>query len=413
MATLHRHEGRGVIRFPSSYGGPAAAFAEEPDVRRQAPDDQTQAPPLRAAQSGPGVEVEVRRARASDVVVLPRFTNAYDLNFPETPETEIQPMRAVLKGVFPLTRDDHPTFVASTADEHRLLGTAHFHAVGPDQRWMATCIRTNPGVYEDDPIVIGLLHHAIQDAGLHGVKRIYAKADIDSSIRGPLRTMGFAPYMTETIFAAPHVPVLSSGGSVRTLEQTDVWAIHQLYIHTTPRDVQYAEAFTSHNWDVATVHRDRGHQCRAWCIIRDFVAVAYARVVSHRDAHVVDFMVAPESRSLLPDLLAEVFRQLSPMSTRRVYVSVRGYQREVIPLLEHYGFGIQLQQELSVRYTTASVRSSVLTVESYAHEHATDPTTRRVPSFFRHGPQPIPERETVRTRSAGPSGSTPGSRSGT
>ena len=48
---------------------------------------------------------------------------------------------------------------------------------------MATCIRTNAGVYQDDPIVAGLLHHAIQDAGFHGVKRLYAKVDIESPIR--------------------------------------------------------------------------------------------------------------------------------------------------------------------------------------------------------------------------------------
>lgn len=403
MATLHRRDSRGVIRFPTTYGGHAAAFADEPDVQHQTPEAQTQAPPSRAARNGPSVEVEVRRARLSDVVTLPKFSSRYELNFPETPQLEIQPARSVLKGVVPFTRDDHPTFVASTADEHRLLGAAHFHAVGPDQRWMATCIRTNSGVYEDDPIVMGLLHHAIQDAGLHGVKRLYAKADIESPVRSPLRAMGFSPYMTETILAAPHVPVLSSGGSVRTLEQADVWAIHQLYIHTTPRDVQYAEAFTSHNWDVGTIHRDRGHECRAWCIVRDFVAVAYARAITHRDAHVVDFMMAQEWRSLVPDLLAEVFRQLSSVSTRRVYVSVRGYQREVIPLLEHYGFGVQVQQELSVRYTTASVRSSVISVESYAHEHADERSTKRVPSFFRRRPRPVPAHDSVAARPEIPS----------
>lgn len=399
MATLSRHDARGIIRIPSWHNDPTAAFAQEADVPDETPASPT--PPSKPAQVGPSIDVEVRRARASDLLALPRFSKEYALNFPETPEAEIGSLRSVMMGVLPFSRDDHPTFIARTASDRRVLGAAHFRAVGPDQRWMATCIRTNPGVYDDEPIVIGLLHHAIQDAGFNGVKRLYAKAEIDSPVRGPLRTMGFTPYMTETIMAAPHVPVLSSGGSVRTLDQTDVWAIHQLYIHSTPRDVQYAEAFTSHNWDVGTVHRDRGHECRAWCIVRDFVAVAYARAISHRDAHVVDLMVAREWRSLLPDLLAEVFRQLSSMSSRRVYVSVRGYQRELIPLLEHYGFAAQTQQELSVRYTTASMRTSVISVESYAHEPAKEPATRRVPSFFRR--QPPEEAEERRRRSARPS----------
>lgn len=388
MATVHRHDADGVIRFPSTYGGYADAFANEPDVYGESPDPR--AAGSRASRSGPSIAVEVRRAKASDLVVMPRFAHWYELNFPETPTTEIQPTRSLLRGIFPFSRDEHPVFVASRADDHRLLGMAQFHAVGPDRRWMATCIRTDAGVYEDDPIVYGLLHHAIQDAGFNGVKRLYAKVAVDSPIRNSLREIGFTPYMTETILAAPNVPVLPVGGTVRTLEQADVWAIHQLYIHTTPRDVQYAEAFTSHNWDVGTIQRDRGHDGKAWIIIRDFVAVAYARAVTHGDAHVVDFMIAPEWRDLLPGLLAQVFRSLASMSSRRVYVSVRAYQQEEISLLESFGLVVEVEQELNVRYTTATVRSSVLSVESFAREHVTDPTTKRVPSFFQRGKQPDP-----------------------
>jgi len=339
---------------------------------------------------GPSLEVEVRRVRTGDLLSLPRFPHVYELNFPETPQTEIQPARSVLRGIFPFWRDEHHVFVASRIDDHRLLGMAQFHSVGPDNRWMATCVRTDSGVYEDDPIVIGLLHHAIQEAGFNGVKRIYAKADTTSPVRAPFRAMGFSPYMNETILAAANPPPLPVAGSVRTLEQADVWSIHQLYLHTTPRDVQYAEAFTSHNWDVGTINRDRGHDGQAWFITSDFAAVAYARAVTHREAHLVDFMVVPEWRDVLPKLLAHVFRTLGSMSSRPVYVSVRGYQREETGLLESMGFVVQVEQELYVRYTTASVRSSVLSAESFSRESVAEPATKRVPSFFSRGKQPDP-----------------------
>lgn len=390
MATLHRHDPQGVIRFPSTYAGHTATFADDPGVHRDTAGSQAQE--RRAPREGPAIAVEVRRAKASDLIVLPRFANRYELNFPETPDADTGAVRSVLRGVFPFTREEHPVFVASKADDSRVLGMAMFHAVGPDRRWMATCIRTNAGVYQDDPIVAGLLHHAIQDAGFHGVKRLYAKVDVESSIRPALRSMGFAAYGRETILASPTVPVLPVGSSVRTLEQADVWAVHQLYSHTTPRDVQYAEAFTSHNWDVGTIQRDRGHDGQAWIVTRDFVAVAYARAVTHSDAHVVDFMIAPEWRDVMPDLLAQVFRTLSTMSTRRVYVSVRAYQQEEIALLESFGLVSQVEQELHVRYTTASVRSSVLSVESFARESVADPATKRVPSFFQRGRRPDPAR---------------------
>lgn len=391
MATVHRREPGGVIRFPSSLRSQAKPGADEPDV--DVPPVNARGPDVPAVGEGPAVPVEVRRARTRDLIVFPRFGNRYDLNFPETPETEIAPVRSMLRGVFPLTRDEHPVFVASTAGEHRLLGIAMFRVVGPDRRWMATCLHTNAGVYDDEPIVIGLMQHAIQDAGFHGVKRMYAKVDVQSPIRHTFRAMGFAPYGRETILASPSVPVLPAGSSVRTLEQADVWAVHQLYLHTTPRDVQYAEAITSHNWDVASIHRDRGYDGQAWIITRDFVAIAYARAVTHGDAHIVDFMVAPEWRDLLPDLLAQVFRTLSARPSRRLYVSVRAYQQEEIALLESYGLVRQVEQELNVRYTTASVRSSVLSVEAFARQTVADPATKRVPSFFQRGRQPDPAPE--------------------
>ena len=62
----------------------------------------------------------------------------------------------------------------------------------------------------------------------------------------------------------------------------------------------------------------------------------------------------------------------------------------VIALLESFGFVVQVEQELNVRYTTATVRSSVLSVESFAREHVADPATKRVPSFFQRGKQPDP-----------------------
>jgi hypothetical protein len=388
MVISQRHDRHGIIRFPSTSVGQADAFAYQPDSHEDTPDPR--APIASTSRTGPAIEVEVRRARASDLISLPRFAHLYELNSPETPQSEIQPMRSVLRGSLPFWRYDHPVFVASTRDDHRLLGMAQFREVGPDQRWMATCIRTDSGVYEDDPIVIGLLHHAIQDAGFNGIKRLYAKADLNSPVRASLRAIGFAPYMTETILVAPNLPLLPVGTGVRTLEQADVWAVHQLYIQTTPRDVQYAEAFTSHNWDVGIVNRDRGHDGQGWIITRDFVAVAYARAVTHREAHHIDFMVVPECRDLLPGLLAQVFRTLGSTSSRRVYISVRAYQREEIALLETMGFVVQLEQELNVRYTTASVRSSVLSVESFAHEGVRDPATKRVPSFFQREKQPDP-----------------------
>ena len=63
---------------------------------------------------------------------------------------------------------------------------------------------------------------------------------------------------------------------MREQESSDTWAIHQLYNASVPRDVLYAEALTSHAWDIANSRRpgvatDHGlahrGRCRGWALM--------------------------------------------------------------------------------------------------------------------------------------------------
>lgn len=383
MVILARRDMRDALFLPASHDGPLEFRAQKADMHEDAPASQGLSEKM--APEGPRVSFEVRRARLTDILSLSRVSPRFEMNQPNSSRSDIDPVRASVRRLLPFARDDRRIFVAVAKEGQQLLGFAQFHVVGPDQRWVLESIGTNVGIYESSPVVAELLRHALVDAGLSGVKRLYAHSEPTCPIYQSLREMGFEPFTQETVMGANAVPVKSTGRGVRVQDQADVWAIHQLYIHSTPRQVQYAEALTSHSWDVDAIVRNGADGCQGWMIADDYIAIAYARAISRRDAHVLDFMVVPQHRNVLPDLLATVFRDLSGVSSRRTFVIVRRYQSEYLPILEQQGFVPALEQEVLVKYTTASVRSTMLASGVVAVDPQKETSARRVPTFF-HGP---------------------------
>lgn len=383
MNTLHRHTARGVLLLPAHQtgrGDPQDDHAEmSPDARQSR--QRIPSPAGNIEPESPTVRVAVRGARALDAFGLARFDDRSDLNHPGSTRADGDPVRTVLRDLLPFVRHDRPVFVATSEEDRRLLGFVQFRVVGPDQRWLAESIAADAGVYAPEPVVAEMLRHAVTAAGLHGAKRIYAHLEPDSPFQAPFRELGFSPFTRQRILMSSNVPVMPGSRGVRVQEQADVWAIHQLYMHSTPRDVQYAEALTSHSWDVQAMWRDSGHGCRGWIIADDHLATGYARAVSRRDAHIVDFMLSPERRQDFPRLVSAVFKELSALPSRRVYVVVRDYQSEYISYLHELGFAIEEAQEVHIKYTVARMRSSVLS-PSFATEPVKDPAARRVPTFY-------------------------------
>ena len=386
MDNLGRHPARDVLLLPATHDRPGDVIAHQVGMHDQAPQPEARSEEVSPgnAPETTGIPIAVRRARVTDLLALSRFSSRYQLNEPGSSRSDSDPARAMLRGFLPFSRENQPVFVACTEEERRLLGFAQFRVAGPDQRWIAESIGADTGVYQHEPVVVELVRHAIKSAGLSGVKRLYARLESACPVQQPMRQMGFAPYGREYVFASTTVPVLPAGGGVRVQEQADVWAIHQLYLQSTPRDVQYAEALTSHSWDVDAVLRSRGYGCRGWMIADDHLAVAYARAMTRRDAHVVDFMVLPDRREVFPALLSTVFRELATLPSRRVYVVIRHYQKEFATVLEESGFTTHIEQDVYIRYTTASVRSSVMAAHYSLADSQKEPAAKRVPTFF-HG----------------------------
>jgi hypothetical protein len=381
MEIQDRHDHGDALLTQTRPDGQRILRMGEADVQRRVLEAQHEAGTTLAGRAGQ--PISVRRLRWTDLPALSRIVDRHLLNQPGSSPDESDPFRTGVRNLWPFMRRDRAVFVALSGSDRHLAAFCQFRIVGPDQRW----VMESAGVEERDDadlVVEEMTRYAVIDAGMSGVKRLYARIGAGTSVVVPLRQIGFAPYMRERILTAPAAPERRPVAGVRVQEQADVWSIHQLYMASTPRQVQYAEALTSHGWDVGAVRRSAGYGCRGWIVADDHLAVAYARAISRRDAHVLEFMVLPEQRQVLPDLLATAFAELSTMPPRQVYVVVREYQSESAMILLEQGFEYLLEQDAYVKYTTATARSSVMAA-SFAVEGA-EPAAKRVPTFLHGAP---------------------------
>jgi hypothetical protein len=99
----------------------------------------------------------------------------------------------------------------------------------------------------------------------------------------------------------------------------------------------------------------------------------------------VDVVVAPEHRQQLGPLLDGVFAAIEKGRTRPVYFALRGYLLEARDELIDRGFGEIGEQELLIRYTTATARTPALDPVHFPVE-LRPAMPRRVPTFLEGQP---------------------------
>lgn len=326
--------------------------------------------------------VRVGQSRWSDLSSL-RANASYlppDDSDPEGPSQ--RHLIAILKDLLPFTGLDQRVFIARSGG--RPVGFIVFAVVGPDQRWVVSDVGANLGVYAVDPVLEELLHHGVVAAGLEGTKRLYSHVPTSSPILASFRRCGFAPYTTETILGARMMPVPSGPTRGRRQLSNDVWSIHQLYLGSVPRQVQYAEALTSHHWDIERQGWS-GTTRNGWLVEDGYQAVGYVKVASSHRAHTLEFMMHPDHRNRFPDLIGTVAKDLRSRLARPTRVIVRNYQHEYLSYLDEIGFTVQLEQELHVKYTTAPVRAPANVSVTFASD-LKEPVGKRVPTFLVDSP---------------------------
>jgi hypothetical protein len=331
------------------------------------------------------VRITVRSVHPGDVLALRGMTTVLALNQPDLNFDGYSPVKSAIAALTPGRKSKPRLFVAIAGD--RVVSFAHFQPLSPDQRWQLIGMGSATGVYEASPVWEQLIAESVVAAGLRGVKRLYARAPIGSAAAESLAAVGFSPYSTEFVLVT-QPPLAAKPVSMRAQEQTDTWAIHQLYNAAVPRQVQFAEAFTSHRWDLrAQPEGQPGISSSGWLIEDHHHVIGYARIRSKASTHGVELIYSPARVDVLDDLIEGALAKIKLSGRKdRIYCAIRGYQEEAASALERHGFTVALEQELHVKYTTANVRVAPTEAIPFRAE-VIEKIPKRVPAFLPGKPQ--------------------------
>ncbi len=326
--------------------------------------------------------LSIRLVRPRDLPALPGVSSVLQLNQPEASLAPYRPFSAALASVLPGRR--RARMLVAHGDG-RILAFAHFVPELPDRRWQLVALGASTGVYDVTPLWEQLLERSVVAAGLRGVKRLYARPPADSAAEEALFAVGFQAYASETIYSAESPRITSSKLPLREQTPTDTWAIHQLYSAVTPRQVQYAEAYTSHRWDIGEVRSaPTGAFTSGWLLEEAFQIVAYARVMSLGSTHVLEVLVHPDWSGEAGELIdAAIERIAARRRVRTISCALRGYQHELSNAFLDRAFRPSSEITLSVKYTAARAMAPAL--DTAAQPEAVLerlPKPKRAPSYL-------------------------------
>ncbi len=316
-----------------------------------------------------------------DLPDLLRLPGIELLNQPESLLVPFSPARAALRARVRWPRSRRRVLVARTGD--RVVGFAMFQPQRPDQRWRLDAIGAAVGVFDAVPVIDELIRYGITLAGVNGVKRLYARVPHGAFCATGLREVGFWPYASETVLVGSDFGPARMPATVRRQLPSDTWAVQQLYSASVPRQVEYAEALTSHRWDVADNQASAG--VHGLLIEEGHHIVAMARIVSRTTGHAVELIVLPERTELIDVLLDGVAAWLAERRSVRVYASIRSYQQEIRTKLLRRGPVPLHEQDLMIKYTTANIRLPVFELVP-AFAEVREGVPQRVPTFLQTQP---------------------------
>ena len=305
----------------------------------------------------------------------------------DVPDALVYPKPALVDfpAALPILRRERPTFVA-IADGQR-VGFARFALRPPDGRWVLSSIAASTGVYSPEPVWEALLAHGVRAAGLRGVRRLFARVPVGHPLLETMWQSGWVSYKRETVFRAERLSALTrSQRDLRLQEPVDSWAIHQLYVASVPRQIQEIEALTSQIWQTDGSRRTRrGVRQTGWLLEEQGQLAAYARYTRGSRAGMIDAIVPPGAGSHLGALLDGVISVPRQGRTRPVYFTLRADLSDMRDALTARGFIEIGEQELLIRYTTATARIPVIDPVHFPVE-LRPAMPRRVPTFLEGQP---------------------------
>ncbi|CAN5802915.1 hypothetical protein BH20CHL1_BH20CHL1_00910 [soil metagenome] len=207
-----------------------------------------------------------------------------------------------------------------------------------------------------------LINLAIKQAGQSGVKRLFAAAEAGGPVYQSLRANGFEAFENILVMTGslPSEAVGQTPPGMRRQLNSDIWSVHQLYNHVTPRAVQFAEALTSSEWDLdnrtwwrrlASPHP----QSTSFVLDSADGIVGYCRIEKQHGRAMISFMCAQHCSESIAEFLLSAARQAGVRTNDVVQIVVPGYALEHVAHFEPAGFRVSWERTGLVKHTTTPV----------------------------------------------------------
>ncbi len=308
----------------------------------------------------PGIIYAIdRRARAR---------NSEFAHFICTPDAEEPraPLVSLLGSLFPI----NPAARTWLCEDHwRILGVAQARRRAGGCAWDLTYLASLPNRSgngpPDDDVLLELLEYVVNAAIMHGVQRVFAKVDEESSDLELFARCSFQRYSNELTFWLPQGATDWEPPDplpLRRWHRHDQWGLLRLYSATAPHMVQVAENVDSHEYTSLRVGQQRRWQVPFWPAREEgFVYDLGVRLggwVQIRRGrgphpHQVALMVHPDNTDLATPLLRFALSLLGEGGDARpVYCQVREYEGAVVSALRDCGFEHVATRALLVRHLT-------------------------------------------------------------
>lgn len=218
-----------------------------------------------------------------------------------------------------------------------IRGVISARARGSRLAWEVDCLI----IASDDvqPTLDALVEQLLDAATRAGTLRIFLRLEAGSATLEAARTLGFMPYVHETLLQlaepAPELP-LDPALTLRKRTRADGFALFRLYNAVTPESVRRYEAATYAEWIAGQERRSQGRGKHDLVAEQDGRLVAWLCAVPDGEIGRIDLLLHPDAAAHGPTLLAHAARLLG--ERRPLYSLVPRYAENLLALHREQGF---------------------------------------------------------------------------
>ena len=200
-----------------------------------------------------------------------------------------------------------------------------------------------------------LLDEVCRIAGTKRITGIVARVSEQSWLVALFRRAGFSVTMREHVFSqsAPFAAAAPDVPGLRLQQKRDAWALHQLYLRSTPQSVRLAEGRTARDWQLRRGSTRLSFQAARWVVENEDGMTGWLTEAPGRSGELrVQIGVAPGCGALARDLVATALGRARERGSASIRSRAPAYMTDARQAFLDCGFA-ETERDLVLRRSLA------------------------------------------------------------